>query len=49
MSKLSVKHSELLTQGTHVGRKLNVPTKNAQNVFVTFMEKTVKEERTTAT
>ena len=38
MSKLSVKHFELLANGTHVSWNSNGQTKNAQNVFVTFME-----------
>ena len=32
MSKLSVKHFELLTQGTHVSWNYTVKQKNAQNV-----------------
>ena len=44
MSKLSVKHFELLTQDTHVSWNYTFKQKNVQNVFVTFMEKGKKKE-----
>ena len=44
MPKLSVKHFELLTQGSHVSWNYIYLIKNAQNVFVTFMEKWKKNE-----
>ena len=45
MSKLSVKHFELLTRGTYVCWNYKFK-KNAQNVLVTFMEKWKKEKKT---